>query len=861
MAIYKKTFAIFWLLAFALQGFAQFPVEPSFDLSYFLPQEKFNYRSDIPTPKQFFGFELGEQQLTSEQVTAYMQALAQKSPRLSLDAAGYSFEQRALVFLKVSSPENHANMEKIRTAHLKLSQPTQSASCDTKNMPVVVWLGYSVHGNETSGINASVAVAYFLAAAEGPEMDDILKNSVLLIHPALNPDGIQRFSTWVNTNRSFTTVADPNSREFREMPPGGRTNHYWFDLNRDWLLLQMPESQARMAYYYQWRPTMVNDYHEQGISANYYFSPGEVKQTHNLIPSTNWDITKQISLYHAKELDKIGTLYYSRENYDDFYPGKGGCFPDFHGAIGILYEQPSSRGFFQERSDGLVRSFASTIRNQAYCSYSAIRAAIDMRTQLLDYTRQSYKDAQQMAKSDPVRGYVFGSPQTRQLDYEFFKILKQHEIEVYQLNKPLTVKNRTFEKEYAYVIPSGQNDYRLLKAIMEKKTDYIDSTFYDISAWTLPLAFNLHYAELDNTDGLIGTRLNEFPSIQGVVTGKSDYAYLFNVHEFFSVKLIYQLQEAGIRLKAASKPFRMQIGGKSETFDYGAVMITVADQTCTSEQIYALLQQWAPKTGVTVHAVFSGFSADSDLGGRNFRNLEQPKVAIIYGPGGDYGGVGEIWHLFDQRLQIPLTLLDYSRVAANTLSRYNTIILYGNFEFSKEANDLIKAWHQAGGSIVAIGEGWRTVNKIGVATIELQAAATATRGATAEQSRPAAGTPVYLPYADRSTSRRVRIPGVILECRLDRTSPIAYGIIENTIPSFRESTSFFKSPNAYSAPVSYLGKPLLSGCIAPTTLNQIANTPAVLSFQRVVYFADEPAYRAYWFGTTRLFMNAIFFPM
>jgi len=845
------------LFVFALQGFGQVSIDQPVDLTYFLPQGNFTYRSDIPSPKQFFGFEPGEQCLKNDQVVAYFQTLAQKSPRLMFDLVGYTFEKRPLVFLTVSTPDNLKNLESIRAEHLKLSQPALSGSCDTQKMPVVVWLSYSIHGNEVSGVNASVIVAYFLAAAEGPEVDTILKNSVILIHPATNPDGLERFATWVNTNRSFTPVPDPNSREFREPQPSGRSNHYWFDLNRDWLLLQMPESQARLNFYYRWRPTMVNDYHEQGISNNFYFSPGAIKQTHNLIPATNWEVTRQISQYHADALNKIGGLYFSKENYDDFYPGKGGCLPDFHGAIGILYEQPSSRGFFQERGDGSVLSFVSTIRNQTYCSFSAIRAAVDMRTQLLNYTRDAYFEALKMAKSDAVQGYVFGSAKTRQLDYEFFNILKQHQIEVYRLNKTLNINDNTFEKDFAYYIPSQQNDYRLLKAIMEKKTDYIDSMFYDISAWTIPLAFNLHYAELKNVKDLQGERLTGFPPVAGFVKGKSDYAYLFEVHEFLSIKLIYELQKAGLRLKVASKPFRHSIDGKEQTFDYGTVMLAVEGQTCTPDQIYAVLQQWAPKSGVTVHPVFSALSVDYDLGGSNFRNMEQPKVAIIYGSGGNYSVAGEVWHLFDQRLQIPLTLLDNSRITATVLMRYNTIILAGNYSFSDEVCNQLKTWHQNGGTFIAIGESWRTVNKIGAAAIALKE----TVSNDSKEKEVSGKTPEYLPFIDRADARRNRMPGVIFACRVDRSSPVAYGLTANTIATFRESVNFFKSPTPYSCPVSYLEEPLLSGCVAPDLLKQIANTPAALCYPRLVYFADPPVYRAYWFGTTRLFLNAIFFPM
>jgi len=853
MTIRKSILTLLCLLRLSYQGYAQ-----EIDLSYFLPQEKFTYRSEIPTPRQFFGFELGEQHLNYDQVVAYMQALAQLSPRMTLDVAGYSYQRRPLIFVKLTSPDNHKNLEQIRTEHLKLSKPTLSGNCNTNEMPAVVWLGYSVHGNETSAVHASVVLAYFFAAAEGDEIDEILKYSVILIHPALNPDGVNRFATWINANRSYTRVTDPNSREFREPLPSSRTNHYWFDLNRDWIMVQMPESQARMAYYYQWRPTMVNDYHEHLASPNFYFSPGVLKQTHNLIPSANRDITMQIAQYHAKELDKIGTIYYTKEDYDSFYPGKGSCLPNFHGAIGILYEQPSPRGFFQERADGLIRSFTSAIRNHAYCSYSAIRAAIALRTQLLNYTRDSYKEVQKIAKSDPVQGYVFGSPQTRYIDQEFFKILEKHQIEVYQLNKSVKIKDRSFEKEYAFVIPSLQDDYRLLKVMMEKKTDYIDSMFYDVSSWTLPLAFNLHYAELNNIDGLVGARVHHFPEVNGFLERKSDYAYVFDVHEFLSLKLICKLQEAGIRLKTATKPFRLTINGTEQQFDYGAIALAVADQFCSSDEIYEVLQRWVPETKVTVYPVFSSFGIDMDLGSnRNFLNMKQPKAAIIYGAGANYNGVGSIWHLFDQRLQMPLTLLENTRIDPSVLARYNTIILYGNYEFSTEESDHIKAWHEAGGNIIAIGESWEVVNKIGVAAIQLKE----TFAKPAEQNS-IYKEPVYLPYSDlQFLSARSKIPGVILECRVDRSSPIGFGIISSTVPVFRTYTSFFRATTPYSSPVSYLSAPLMSGCISEKYLKQVSGSPAVLIYPRLVYFADDPAQWAYWFGTMRLFLNALFFPL
>ena len=856
MTTYKKIIVLLCMLAFTLQGIAQRNFRTEFDLPYFLPKGEFQYRSDITTPKEFFGFEINEQHLSYCQVVAYMQLLALQSPRIKLETSGRSFQQRPLVFLTITSPENHANLENIRIRHLKLSDPAQSGSLNIEEMPIVIWMGYSVHGNEASAVHAAVVTAYFLAAAEGPEIDDILKNSVILLQPALNPDGVQRFSTWINSNRSFTPVTNPLHREFNEPAPNSRTNHYWFDLNRDWLPLQMPESQGRNAFYFRWRPTMVNDFHEHGTSANYFFSPGVITRTHPLIPSTNWDVTRQIAKFHARAMEQTGTLFFSREVFDDFYPGRGGCFPDFLGAIGILYEQASSRGFFQERDNGLIQSFASGIRNQTYVSFSAIRAGIAMRTQLLEYTRNAYREALRMASRDPIQGYVFGSPKTRQIDYKFFKLLNQFEIEMHQLARPVTIGDRSFDPNYAFVIPSQQNEYRLLKAIMERTTELPDTQFFDVTAWTLPLAFNLYYAELNTIRGLVGERVTEFPTIQGNVVGKSHYAYLFNVSEFFSARLIYHLQDAGIRIKSAVRPFRMLIDGEERFFDYGAVVVPVADQFRTPEEIYAVLQKWAPETGITVYPVSTSLSPDFDLGGRNFRDMRKPKTAIIFGGGGNFTGIGTIWHLFDQRLQIPLTLLEYNRVNARALLRYNTIILHGNYNFNEEALTALRNWHQAGGTIIAVGEGWRTVNRIGIPNINIQTVETPQ--ASAQQDN------VFLPFVDRPFGGRrgaTRIPGVILESRLDRTSPIGYGILTNTIPSLRESTIIFRAPTPFSAPVSYLANPLMGGHIQPDLLNRIANTPAVITFPRLVFFVDEPVFRGHWFGTTRMFMNAIFFPL
>ncbi|MCL2501880.1 MAG: peptidase M14, partial [Bacteroidales bacterium] len=260
------------------------------DLSYFLPKGDFSYNPNIPTPKQFFGHEIGAQHVTYDMAAAYMKLLAEKSDRIVAEERGRTYQYRPILFLYISAPNNLGNLEDIRQNHLKLCDYAATDKLNVQDMPIVTWLSYSVHGNEASGINASLAVAYFLAAAQGPQMDRILNNSVIIMQPGANPDGIQRFATWVNNARSFTPVKDPNSREFREPAPGSRTNHYWFDLNRDWITVQHPESYYRAQIICEWHPTLFSDFHEHGTTSGMFFSPGIQTSQNPVVPKEHFDL-------------------------------------------------------------------------------------------------------------------------------------------------------------------------------------------------------------------------------------------------------------------------------------------------------------------------------------------------------------------------------------------------------------------------------------------------------------------------------------------------------------------------------------------------------------------------------------------
>ena len=334
------------------------------------------------------GYQPGEWHVGHDQMLYYMRTLAQSSDRATINEYAKSYEGRPLINLIFTSPENHAKLDQIKAEHLALTDPSQSADISTDEMPIVIWLGYSVHGNEASSLNATLLTAYHLASAQGETVDDLLENAVIIIDPCLNPDGSNRFASWVNSHKSYTINPDPNGREFSEAWPRGRTNHYWFDLNRDWLPLAHPESKGRIALFHEWKPNILTDHHEMGTNATFFFQPGIPSRKFPWTPEKNVDLTHKMAAFHSKYLDDIGTLYYSEESYDDFYIGKGSAYPDQNGGVAILFEQASSRGHAQENDFGVL-TFPMTIKNQFTVSLSTMASGIAHRKEFLDYQKNS----------------------------------------------------------------------------------------------------------------------------------------------------------------------------------------------------------------------------------------------------------------------------------------------------------------------------------------------------------------------------------------------------------------------------------------------------------------------------------------
>ncbi|WP_417784651.1 M14 family metallopeptidase [Tenacibaculum sp.] len=808
------------------------------DLSYYLPKG-ISYNQNIPTPKSVLGHEVGEWHVTHDKLVEYMKALAKASDRVVLENRGTTYEGRPLVLLTITSSKNHQNLEAIRERHIKA---TNDASVNVSNNPIVVYQGFSIHGNEASGSNAALAAAYYLAAAEGQKIEELLNNSVILFDPAMNPDGLQRFAYWTNTNKANNINPDPNDREYHEVWPGGRTNHYWFDMNRDWLPVQLPESRARIQTFHKWLPNILTDHHEMGTNSTFFFQPGIPSRTNPLTPKMNQELTKEIATYHAKAFDKIGSTYYSEESFDDFYYGKGSTFPDINGGIGILFEQGSSRGHAQESENGIL-TFPFTIRNQFTAALSTLEAAKNMRTKILQYQQGFYKNSR---SSETKKAIVFGDEKDAAKTNHLAEVLQRHQIKLHELKEDFTSNGKRFKKGYSYVVPMNQKNHRLVKAMFDVRTTFKDSLFYDVSAWTFNYAFGVDFA--DNISlSKAGTEVTQLQSKQGIIQQKSSVGYLFSWNEYNTPKALNTILEKGLRAKVAMKEFV----NDGNSYDYGTIFIPAQNQKLNGNELFDFLGTIANENHIEIKGVSTGLNEGIDLGSRNFEAVKKQKVAMLVGKGVTSYDAGEIWHLLDQRYDMKLTKLDTDYATRVKLDKYTTIIVPNSRSIDKNLVEKLKVWVRNGGVLVGYRNAVNWLSNRGFFNVKF--------------NKTKIDSIKNVSFENRSLQSGAQvIGGAIFEAKIDRSHPINFGYKNEKIALFRNTKQFIQpDAKSYNNPIQYTNNPLLSGYISKENLKELKNTVPFkagrLGSGRVIVFTDNTNFRGFWFGTNKLLMNAIFF--
>ncbi len=831
------------------------------DITYYLPD--IEYDTAIPTPESVIGHQVGEWHISHDKLVHYMEKLAESSDRIILQEYARSHENRPLLNLIISSPKNLARIDDIKTTHQKLCIPSEANQVNTDKEPIVVYQGYSIHGNESSGVNASMLVAYYLAAGQSPEVLNKLENGIFIIDPAYNPDGINRFASWVNSHKSKNLVSDPADREYTEAYPRGRTNHYWFDLNRDWLLLTHPESQGRIKVFHDWKPNILTDHHEMGTNSTFFFQPGIPSRTNPNTPQRNQDLTEEIGHFHAHALDSINSLYYTKSSFDDYYYGKGSTYPDANACVGILFEQASSRGHLQESVNGLL-SFPFTIRNQVVTSLSTQEAAIAKRKEMLDYQRTFYQNNIKDGKNSSIGGWIYTDVDAYKLK-RYNEIMLAHQLEVYPITRDIKSEGKIYKANQSYFIPMEQIQSKMAKTIFEKVRTFPDSLFYDVSAWTMPLAFDLQYSELNKSSKTklkLGQRMQEAQSIVGKLHAADQaYAYIFDWNQYKSANVLLGLQDAGLNTKMTHKELDVNINADRQKvntiFGRGSIIVPLQNQSKSAEEIEALLADLAKENDLNIYALSTGMTETyMTLGNPDIAALDRPNVMVIVGDGTSSYDAGEIWHIMDQRLGYPLTKMETGDVSPSSLQRYNTIVMAHGWYGTLDENQIsdISDWVKKGNTLITIrgGTDWAAQKKL----IDLERYKGKTGKSKADK---------YQPYEVHPVKRGAGIVGgAIFETQMDLTHPLCYGYADDILPVFHRGTNVYEpTNNPYATPMKYTSKPILSGYIPRGFDSKIANQAALtvhrLGGGRVIAFQDNPNFRGYWYGGTKQFYNAIFF--
>ncbi|HXE75730.1 MAG TPA: M14 family metallopeptidase [Candidatus Xenobia bacterium] len=893
----RRLFVPVLLLTWAVTAAAQDdPLKPS---AYYDPV--------IPTVESVLGYRVGEAFTPYADLERFYKTLAASSERLRLEPYGKSVEGRTLYLLIVSTPENLARLEAIRAATAKLADPRATPPAEAQSLaastPVVVWLSYNVHGNEAVSSEAAMQVAYELAASQDPRVLDWLQHAIILIDPILNPDGRERYVQFFRSTLGKNPNPDRFAAEHQERWPGGRTNHYLFDLNRDWAWQTQPESRARIAAYRQWNPQVHVDFHEMGAEATYYFAP-PAEPIHETVAPL---LRMWFDIYgrgNAAAFDRLGFRYYTREDFDLFYPSYGDSWPSLNGAIGMTYEQAGgpAGGLVLELREG---QRTLTLRDRAARHFTSSLATIDTSVKNREARLGDFYDFHRAAidagSKGPVRQFIIPGGQDPDRLAHMIGILVRQGIEV-QYAENFEADNLTnswgekvARKHFpqAWIVDLAQPAGFLARAQLEREARLETTFFYDVTAWSLPLAMGLEtYASPRPVAAALRPQPMPPEYHRGGVDGtEQGAAYVFSWDSGCAARLLGYLLAEGIKSYVSLKPFK--VGGRSYADSYSAGSIIVPAEG-NPPNLRARLDELAQRTTCPVYPLPTLRSDEGiDLGSNRVRFLRRPRVAVLTDTPTSPNDYGALWHYFEHDLDLPFTPLRVETLRNVDLRQYNVLILPSDFGdgrgyprfIDKQLQQRLADWVRAGGVLIGLRGGavFATKEKAGLASVTYRYVRREDEEArleeerAAEKEKPDQKLPEkkeekaeedlerkLMPYAEREKAQREEeIPGTILSATLDTTHPLGFGlesrlaVLNNTAPILELSES---GENVAYFPRE---KIKLSGFLMPENEKKLAQTAYLVRERQgqgfVILFADSPVFRGFWDSTARLLANAIFF--
>lgn len=813
----------------------------------------------LQSPVTFLGYEPGEQFTPHHRIVDYVRHVAEHSPRVTHRRYGTSVEGRPLLLATVTSTDNHDRLETLRRDNLKRAGLRQGAP--QAEPTAVVWLSYGVHGNESVSTEAALRTLYALGNPQNSRTASWLEDTVVLLDPLLNPDGRARYVQWYKRMTGDQPNARPAAREHHEPWPGGRTNHYYFDLNRDWAWGTQQETRHRLDAYHRWMPHVHVDFHEMGVDEPYYFAPA-AEPFHEDLTEWQRDFQFTIGQHHAEYFNENDWLYFTEEVFDLFYPGYGDTWPLFNGAIGMTYEQGGSgrAGRAIVTAEGDTLTLTERLRHHHTTGLSTVEVTAEHHERVVRQFEAYYTSVQENPPGDYEAYVVRRDEQGHRLS-ALTDHLDRQQIQYGFATETQRVEGRSYRNGTTgrvrlqrgdLIVNTAQPKGRLAKVLLEPSTTITDSLMYDITAWSLPYAYGLEaYALTDRLEPDTDTMPGSTSSLSG--DDASPYAYITPWTSRADVQFAAALLDENIRVRFATEPFTVD----ERSYEAGALIVTRANNTNRTDRFDATVRQLAEEYNQSLHAASTGFTEQGpDFGSNNVGVVDAPHVAALSGPPTFSSRIGEVWHFFDRQIDYPVTLLPADDFDPTMLDDVDVLVLpggrYGGW-LSDERAATLTDWVRQGGRLISMGNANDALAE--------HSAYSLTR-----MDRSASDTADTTDLAPYSTETRRRLsgasPGSIHRVHLDASHPLGFGIDPPYFTLKRNDDAFAYLDDGHT--VGALQDPApVNGFMGHEAQQKVDETllfgTQSLGNGQVTYFVDNPLFRGFWYNGQVLFANAVFF--
>ena len=821
----------------------------------------FAQAGDVPSPEAFFP-DYARAFTPHHRLVDYFEAVAAASDRVTVERYGETYEGRPLILAYVSSADNLADLEGLRQNHLRRSGLV-SGEPDDAEAQAVVWLSYSVHGNELAGSEASPTVLYVLATAND-SLAALLDNTLVILDPSLNPDGYTRYTDDYRRRAGRFPDADPAAWEHVEPWPGGRTNHYLFDLNRDWVWASQAETQARLKAFRRWMPHVHADLHEMGVNSSYYFAPA-AEPFHEYITDFQRDFQGDIGRNHAAVFDANGWLYYTRERFDLLYPSYGDTYPTFNGAIGMTYEQAGSgrAGRTYARRDGDTLTIADRIAHHAATSLSTIAVASRNADRLAAAAAAYRRDAREEQRG-AFAAYVFPTADNPPARLRALtRLLDRHEIGYHAAAGAARVPGETYgtgrggEQAVAagdLVVPARQNSGVLAQVLLDPTTRLPDSLTYDITAWSLPLVYGLNGFAATRAVDVGGDFAAPSPELPARVPSYGFAAIVGAVDDWAAVA-----PELSGGATARYAPLDIALGG--EAVPAGSLLFLARDQA--DPAAYAKTYAGLAEAGLHLVPLAGGMASEGpDLGADGIGVLDGPTVGLLQDDDAYPNAFGHVWHFFERRLGYPIRILPLDKLREGDLLDVDVLVLAdGRYDLSGRSGEVLEEWVRDGGRLIAMEGGAEALARRDAFSLLTDGGGGEEAGLKTAGSN---GPDPMAPYADRErTDIASEAPGALVAAEIDRTHPLAFGIGDAPLYVLRSGNRPWGFLEGGVNVVGVREAPRVVGFVGSAVRDDLEETLALgverLGRGDVVYAADNLAYRGFWERGMHLLANAVFY--